>query len=253
VDTTDGRRIAARRAVVSSAHLAGLADLLLGHEPSEDLLRARDTWRPGLSLFAVHAALRRDLTFPTAAGPLASVAGGLGSAEGLRAQLAAFADGKPDARDPWLLVVASTVADPGRAPEGGGTLKLLTIAPHDRADGRAWDDTGDDYAAELMDLVLTRTGLPRGEVLSVVAETPTGLAARNPHNVGGSCHGGEFVNGDGAVLPGWSSHRSGVPGLYLTGSTTHPGGSVSGRPGRNAARVVLDDLGVGAGAVMGAL
>jgi phytoene dehydrogenase-like protein len=35
-----------------------------------------------------------------------------------------------------------------------------------------------------------------------------------------------------------------VEGLYQTGATTHPGGSVSGRPGRNAARVVLADLGV---------
>ena len=35
-----------------------------------------------------------------------------------------------------------------------------------------------------------------------------------------------------------------LPGLYLTGSTSHPGGSVSGRPGRNTARTVLADLGL---------
>jgi phytoene dehydrogenase-like protein len=34
-----------------------------------------------------------------------------------------------------------------------------------------------------------------------------------------------------------------VDGFYLTGSCTHPGGSVSGFPGRNTARVVLADLG----------
>jgi phytoene dehydrogenase-like protein len=33
-----------------------------------------------------------------------------------------------------------------------------------------------------------------------------------------------------------------IPGLYQTGGTTHPGGSVSGGPGRNAATVVLRDL-----------
>jgi hypothetical protein len=34
-----------------------------------------------------------------------------------------------------------------------------------------------------------------------------------------------------------------IPGLYQTGSTTHPGGSISGGPGRNAAVVMLKDFG----------
>jgi phytoene dehydrogenase-like protein len=34
-----------------------------------------------------------------------------------------------------------------------------------------------------------------------------------------------------------------IPGLYQTGGTTHPGGSVTGGPGRNAAIVMLTDLG----------
>jgi phytoene dehydrogenase-like protein len=77
------------------------------------------------------------------------------------------------------------------------------------------------------------------------------VAAHNVHNLGGSCHGGEFELPDGGVLPGWPSYRSGLPGLFLTGATTHPGGSVSGRPGRNAARAVLTDLGIDPATVMG--
>lgn len=249
VETTDGRRVVARRGAVSSAHLAGLADLLDGGAPA-DLVRARDTWRPGLSLFAVHAALRKDITFPTAGGPVSSVAGGLGSGQGLADQMVAFERGEPDARDPWLLVVASTVVDPDRAPDGGGTLKILTVAPHDRADGRSWAESGDEHGAALMWLLHSRTGLAAADVLSVVVETPTSLAERNLHNVGGSCHGGEFATADGRVIPGWTSYVSSVPGLYLTGATTHPGGSVSGRPGRNAARAVLTDLGLDAALVM---
>jgi hypothetical protein len=82
--------------------------------PTPDLVVARDSWRPGLSLFAVHAALRMDVTFPTSAGPVASVAGGLGTADGLRAQIEAFERGEREARDPWMLLVASTVVDPDR-------------------------------------------------------------------------------------------------------------------------------------------
>ncbi|MGH8892872.1 MAG: phytoene desaturase family protein [Actinomycetes bacterium] len=238
VETTDGRRIVARRAVVSSAHLASLAGMVSDPAPA-DLVAARDNWRPGLSLFAVHAALRKDFTFPTRSGPVASVAGGLGTSAGLEAQLEAFARGQPDARDPWMLLVASALVDPGRAPGGGGTFKILTVAPHDRADGRAWAESGDEHAAALMHRVHARTSLASEDVLQVVAETPTSLAARNPHNIGGSCHGGEFVSSDGEIIPGWMSYEASVPGLYLTGSTAHPGGSVSGRPGRNTARAVL--------------
>jgi phytoene dehydrogenase-like protein len=215
---------------------------MLTSEPPADLVEARDTWRPGLSLFAVHASLKRDFAFPTPAGPVLSTAGGLGSADGLRAQLEAFERGEPDARDPWLLLVASTIVDPDRAPDGGGTFKILTVAPHDRADGRSWDESGMEHGQALMDLVHSRTGLPRADVLRMVVETPTSLAARNPSNIGGSCHGGEFVTAYGKVIPGWPSMTASVPGLYLTGSTAHPGGSVSGRPGRNAARTVLSGL-----------
>jgi phytoene dehydrogenase-like protein len=34
-----------------------------------------------------------------------------------------------------------------------------------------------------------------------------------------------------------------IPGLYQTGGCAHPGGPISGAPGRNAAMVLLRDLG----------
>jgi len=171
------------------------------------------------------------------------VAAGLGTAGGLAGQMEAFERGEPDARDPWMLLVASTVVDPDRAPDGGGTFKILTVAPHGRADGRSWDESGMEHGQALMDLVHDRTGLLRTDVLQMVVETPTSLAARNPSNIGGSCHGGEFVSAGGAVVPGWRQVAASIPGLYLTGSTAHPGGSVSGRPGRNAAMALLGALG----------
>jgi phytoene dehydrogenase-like protein len=40
---------------------------------------------------------------------------------------------------------------------------------------------------------------------------------------------------------GLARHRLAVPGLYLCGSGAHPGGGVTGGPGRNAAREILAD------------
>ncbi len=44
-------------------------------------------------------------------------------------------------------------------------------------------------------------------------------------------------------LLGWARYRLPVAGLYLAGPGAHPGGGVTGLPGRNAARAVLADLG----------
>lgn len=250
--TTDGRRVRARKAVVSSAHLAELAGMLRGVDPPADLAEARDSWRAGLSVFAVHAALRRDLGYHTARGPVAAVAGGFGSTTGIAAQLDQFYLGKPDARDPWLLVVDQTVVDPSRAPEGRATFKILTVAPYERADGSSWAESKQEFADQLIALVRATTdGLAPDDILAMRVESPVDVAAHNAHNLGGSCHGGEFLTTSGAVIPGWPSYRASIPGLYMTGATTHPGGSVSGRPGRNAARAVLADLGMDPAGVMG--
>jgi phytoene dehydrogenase-like protein len=40
-------------------------------------------------------------------------------------------------------------------------------------------------------------------------------------------------------MPGWSTHRTPVDGLYLCGSGVHGGGGISGAAGRNAAKAVL--------------
>lgn len=253
VRTGGGRRVRARRAVVSGAHLARLAGMLAGTAVPEDLAEARDTWRPGLSVFAVHAALRHDLGFHTAGGPVRAVAGGLGGTEGIARQMAAFHRGESDATDPWLLVVDQTVIDPDRAP-GGATFKILTVAPYERADGRSWADAKQEYAEAVVARVRARAdGLEPENILALRAESPVDVARHNVHNLGGSCHGGEFHTPEGRVIPGWPTYRTSIPGLFLTGATTHPGGSVSGRPGRNAARTVLTDLGIEPTRVMGSL
>lgn len=43
-------------------------------------------------------------------------------------------------------------------------------------------------------------------------------------------------------FPGYSQYRGPVKGMYMCGSSTHPGGGVMGAPGANAAREILRDL-----------
>lgn len=250
VRLADGRTVRARRAVLAGGHLSRLPGMIEGRAPSSDLVAAHDAWRPGLSVLAVHAALRGDLGFGPDALP--SAAAGLGTSDGIVRHLDRFAAGEWDADDPWLLVVNQTAVDPTRRPaEGGGTFKILTIAPYELAGRRSWAEEKDEYGARIVELVRRRaTGLAADDLLAVRTESPLDVAAHNPQNLGGSCHGGEFVI-DGEVVAGWQRYDTDVPGLFLTGACVHPGGSVSGRPGRNAARTVLTELGLDPLQVMG--
>jgi phytoene dehydrogenase-like protein len=83
-------------------------------------------------------------------------------------------------------------------------------------------------------------------ILAELIVSPVDLERSNPHMWHGTFHGGDrSVANSGAQrpAPGWAQHRMPIPGLYQTGGTTHPGGSVTGGPGRNAAIVMLADLG----------
>ncbi len=61
--------------------------------------------------------------------------------------------------------------------------------------------------------------------------------------VGGDIfHGALSLNQLFSARPmlGHANYRGAMPGLYLCGSGTHPGGGVTGAPGHNAARAVLE-------------
>jgi phytoene dehydrogenase-like protein len=150
---------------------------------------------------------------------------------------------------PALLVVCPTVADPERAPDGRHTLKVIGFHPYDLAEGGPdrWAEIKDEVsAANLAYLRRYAPNLTADKILATLVKSPVDLEELNPHNWHGSCHGGEMsISQTGALrpAPGWAEHRLPIPGLYQTGSTTHPGASVSAGPGRNAAMVMLEDLG----------
>jgi phytoene dehydrogenase-like protein len=255
VVTADGRRFDARRAVLSTIHVARLPGMIRGAALPAAFTERVAQWDPGLTLFAVHLALAESPRYRLRQGPTPAVAAGFGTPAGTRAQLEAFDRGEPYEADPWLLAVCSSLVDDSRAPDGQATVKLLTMAPYELAEGpEHWDARKDAYADVLVRRFAEHVeGFEAGDELARVAESPLDLERHSLHNWRGSCHGGALTAdqaGANRPAPGWAGYRLPIPGLYQTGATTHPGGSVSGRPGRNAARVLLADLGVDPGALM---
>jgi phytoene dehydrogenase-like protein len=131
----------------------------------------------------------------------------------------------------------------------------VAIQPYDLgSEPRCWDESKEEVASNLLDTYLTyTTNLRRDHILGTAIESPLDLERRNRNNYRGSCHGGAggpTQTGWYRPSPRWNGYRTPLAGLYLTGSCTHPGGSVSGFPGRNAARAVIEDLGLSWDAVL---
>ncbi|MGH2448357.1 MAG: phytoene desaturase family protein [Chloroflexota bacterium] len=247
--TDDGTEYRAGRGVLSSAHITQLP-AAIGSAIDEDLSASIGRWRTGLTMFVGHYALNEAPRYATQGESEPAVAMGvLSSIDNLRAILADFRRGRVRVDEPFLLCLSPSVADATRAPAGHHTLKVIAVLPYALRDGsKHWDEIKDAVADRLLDVYLSRTSnLRREHVLGYFIESPLDLERRNPNNFKGSCHGGAGAadqSGWYRPAPLWNGYRTPLPGFYLTGACTHPGGSVSGLPGRNAARVIFEDFGL---------
>jgi phytoene dehydrogenase-like protein len=249
VVTADGSTYTASKAVVSTIHFTQLPEVVGGENLTPAFVEAAGRWKPSVTMFVSHYALSEAPRWKTESGSMESVTmGGLESVDSLHRMLAAFRSGRIDVDDPVFLAITPTVIDPSRAPAGKHTFKVISFLPYELADGpEHWDDVKSSVSAQLFErLAALTTNLSQHIVLGQHVDSPLDLERRNPANWRGSCHGGAASpdqSGYFRPVEGWSSYRTPVDGLYQTGACTHPGGSVSGLPGRNCARVLLDDLG----------
>jgi phytoene dehydrogenase-like protein len=256
VETADGRRYRARQGVLSTIHIKHLVSMAPREVWSEEFLRGVDRWQPGVSMFVAHYAASEPPGFSANGAMLTPVAAGIPtSVERLLRLGPEFRQGRVALDDPVLLVLCPTAADPSRAPEGKHILKVIGFQPYELPEGPAhWDAIKARVAeANLASLRRYAPNLTDEVLLARAVKSPLDLERFNTHNWHGSCHGGDMdpaQSGLNRPAPGWAQHRLPLEGLYQTGATTHPGGSVSAGPGRNAAMVMLKDLGVPLEAVL---
>ena len=142
-----------------------------------------------------------------------------------------------------MLAFPSALED-GWAPPGRAALWLSTFVPWRPAAGR-WDpsalERAADHAWRTAEKALGTTLDPVERHLAGPLDwvARTGNPHANPNHVEMSLD--QLLSF--RPSPSLSGYRTPIGGLFLTGAGTHPGGGVTGRPGRNAAAVVLDTLG----------
>jgi len=154
----------------------------------------------------------------------------------------------PD-QDPSMYAVVPTMLDPSMAPDGKHTLWIEFFAPYQiaGAEGTGLNGTGwtNDVKNQVADRVLAKLADYSPNLnQSVIArrvESPAELGQRlgayrgNYYHIDMSLEQMVFLR----PLPEIANYQTPIEGLYLTGAGTHPGGSISGMPGRNCARAFL--------------
>ncbi len=149
----------------------------------------------------------------------------------------AVARGESD--EPLIECFLQTPTDPSLAPPGKHILSVFAqYFPYDRPGG--WSPAKRESAADKIVSILGRhapnvpNAVERRQVLAPPdLETRFGL-------VGGHIFHGELLPGQ--IYEDRFATRTPVGNLYLCGSGAHPGGCVSGFPGKRAAAAILHDL-----------
>lgn len=248
VETETGGAYRARRAVVSTIHVKHLVEMAPAEAWGEDFTYAVDTYDVGISGFATFLATTEPPAFETERGQVSSVCAGIaGWPEDMVANARKMRDGVFFEDTPFLLVATPTIVDQSRVEGNLHTVKLLSAQTYELPPGKDWVTTKEEVADR--HLAQTRRFAPTftdDKILGRLVHSPDDIEAWNAHMIRGAFHGGDrsiAFSGAQRPAPGWAQHRMPIPGLYQTGGTTHPGGSITGAPGRNAAIVILDDQG----------
>jgi phytoene dehydrogenase-like protein len=249
VECSDGSAYRAEKAVVSTIHIKHLVDMAPRELWGQDFIDGVDTWQAEHAMFATHCATSEPPKFAVEGGTLSPVESGI-----LVSPERALRFGYDDARgvvnleDPAMQIICCSLADATRAPAGMHTMKVIGWQPYELKEGpEHWDSIKREVSdAYLKYLRRYAPNLTEDKILARFIESPLDLERMNPHFWHGSAHAGaQSASQVGPMrpMPGWAQHKMPIPGLYQTGATTHPGGSVTGGPGRNAATVMLKDFG----------
>jgi phytoene dehydrogenase-like protein len=151
-------------------------------------------------------------------------------------------------RAPIVEVLIPSVVDDSLAPPGMHVASLFCQHVHPdlpavRPD-TTWDDARDTVADLMIDTVTAMAPNFRASVVGRRALTPLDLEREFGLTGGDIFHGALGLDQLYATRPvlGAANYRMPVKGLYLCGAGAHPGGGVTGIPGRNAAREILKDF-----------
>ena len=237
----EGGDVIHAKAVISNADPKRTLSLIAERDVDAGFTARVDGWKSDSPVLKINCALTRLPRFTAAARDDPTPYRGMVTiSTGVDATQAAYEASRRGIPSPdWCELYFHTAYDDSIAPPGRHTMSVFAqYVPAALADGD-WDTRRDEIA----DMAMRSIARFAPDVEEVVEHrqvlAPPDVEAR----IGLS--GGHIFQGECLPDQMWDRRfapRTPISGLYLCGAATHPGGSVIGLNGRNAAMAVLADL-----------
>ena len=232
---SDGRRLTARKAVISNIHPKILfSGLVKGANPPANFTRKVASYRAGPGAMMIHLTLD-DLPNWSASDALRSYAY-VHIAPNLSMMNRLYDEAVTGLlpREPALVVGQPTAIDPSRAPDGKHVLwiqvRVLPAEINGDAAGEItatnWPDAKEAYAERVLDIIERYAPGLRAQIRGRAIYSPRDLESENPNLIGGdSLSGSHHLDQNFLFRPvaGYSRYKTPIEGLYMCGAATWPG------------------------------
>ncbi len=246
-----GGELVRSRAVVSNADPKTTLAMCEGDVP-ENFRKRVDAWRCDSPVLKINCALERLPTFrgstssldPTDRNATAfsfsphramvTISTGVDAT-----QAACEASKRGEPSPSWCELYFQSAYDPSVSPEGRHVMSVFAqYVPYGLSRGD-WDTRREEIA----DKAISEVARFSPDIEDVILERQVLGPPDIERRIGST--GGHIFQGECLPDQMWTNRfapRTAIPGLYLCGASTHPGGSVIAVNGRNAAMALLDDL-----------
>ena len=236
------------RAVASNIHPQLLYGKLISNEALPgDFVDRLKSWRSGSAVFRMNLALSELPNFTALPGMGRQHSASILIAPSLDYIDTGFTDARRLgwSRAPAIEMHFPSVYDETLAPKGAHVANLFCqyFAPK-LPDRKNWDDAHDAAADAIIDTVTAYAPNFRSAIIGRMALSPLDLERKLALVGGDIFHGQLGIDQLFSARPmlGHADYRGPIKGLFMCGSSTHPGGGVTGWPGHNAAREILKDF-----------
>jgi len=249
VQLKDGRVIEARCVVANVNPKLLFLKLIDAPVLDADFLQRIRSWKCASGTFRMNVALRELPDFSCLPGTAVAEhhQSGIIMAPSLAYMEQAYFDARTYgcSRAPVVEMLIPSTVDDSLAPPGLHVASLFCqhFDP-DLPDGLNWDDIREDAADHVIDTVNKYAPNFKDAVIARKILSPLDLE-REFGLIGGDIFHGALTLDQlwtARSVLGHADYRAPVKRLYMCGAGTHPGGGVTGLPGRNAAREIIRDF-----------